>query len=85
MSIPLAIFLYIYLAIALVIGIFTLLVLVQAIRFGMKTASSYVVSLMFVGAMFVVLMFTFVSLSGVDWSSTFSISVPNISTTPEST
>lgn len=85
MSIPLAVFLYIYLAIALVIGIFTLLVLVQAIRFGMKTASSYVVSLMFVGAMCLVLAFTFISLSGVDWSSTFSISVPGISMMPEST
>jgi len=85
MSIPLALFLYVYLAIVCVMGVLTLLVLVQAVRFGMKNTASYAVSFMFIGLMALVLAFTFMSVRGVDWSSSFSISIPGISGSSEST
>ncbi len=85
MSIPLAVFLYVYLAIVLVLGVFTLLVLVQAMRFGTKSTSSYVMSFLCVGLMVLVLVFTFVSVRNVDWSSTMSIGVPGLSSSTGST
>jgi hypothetical protein len=83
MNVSLVIFLYAYLAIVLVMGALTLLVFVQAIRFGMKSAASYAVSFVFIGLMALVLIFTFLSLREVDWSSSFSISIPGLSATSE--
>lgn len=79
MDIPLIYFLYTYLAVIVVVGIFGALSMYQAVRFGLNRGASYILCFIYGGAVLIVVVLTFMSMQGADWSSSFSIGIPGIS------
>lgn len=78
MEIPLAVFLYVYLAITLVVVIFSILSVVQVTKYGLHSQSSYLMSAAYLIVVVTIVGATLVAVGDVDWSSTLTISLPSI-------
>ncbi len=78
MDIPLSIFLIIYLAVLLAVALFSLFNLYHALRFGMNSAASFAMSVVYIAGVLVIVVATWVSLASVDWGGTFTVSLPGV-------
>lgn len=79
MDIPLSAFLIGYVAVTAMIIIFGLLSLSQALRFGMRTAVSQTMNVLFVIVTLIIVVATWFAVWNVDWGTTFTISLPSFS------
>lgn len=85
MEVPLIIFMYVFLAIALVIVIFSILSVTQVVKYGLHSLPSYLMSAAYLIVVVTIIGVTMVAVRDVDWSSTLNVSLPSIGASGGST
>lgn len=81
MQVPVSLFIYIYAAFAFAILIFSIASVSQVVRFGMNSFVSYLMSALYLGAVVLVVITTWLLVRSADWTASFAIGLPGLGAT----